>query len=311
MANAARRWLYRPLAAGVAPAALAEEFRSACRRVPPVDPEGRLGSEASWVRFTNRLRELALTGNPAEFLGWDVIEQTMSVGAVDYIDREFEYLRSRPDWRSRWRPIVRESMAGSPRLYLRHPWTSRNLVHSAYHVAQFEEKTGRRPGDYELILEFGGGYGSMCRLCHDAGFRGTYLIFDLPLFSALQAYYLGLVGLRMGGDGVRCVSSLDELKALLSGRDLTNSLFIATWSLCECPVSFRDQFSPFAEGFGGYLMAYQDQYHEVENAPYFRRWRERAPGIRWREWPIEHLPRPRSFYLVGAREERQLGPEKH
>lgn len=300
-ANAARRLLYRPLAAGVDPAALAYEFRAACRSVPSGDPAGRLGSEASWVRFTNRMRELVLTENPAGFLRWDVIEQTMSVGAVSYVDLEFEYLRSLADWGSRWKEAVHESVVGAPKPYYRYPWTSRNLVHSAYHVAQFEEKTGRRLGDYDCIVEFGGGYGSMCRLCHDAGFHGTYVIFDLPLFAALQTYYLRAVGIPVGGEGgVRCVSSVEAMKALLSG-DPAASLFIATWSLCECPVSFRDQFIPLVEAFGGYLLAYQEQYHEVENASYFRRWQVRWPDVQWREWQIEHLPKPRSFYLVGTR----------
>ena len=46
-----------------------------------------------------------------------------------------------------------------------------------------------------VIVEFGGGYGSMCRLLHKLGFSGQYFIYDLPEFVALQRYFLKSIGM--------------------------------------------------------------------------------------------------------------------
>ena len=63
------------------------------------------------------------------------------------------------------------------------------------HLALFEETTGSKIDTLELIFEFGGGYGSMCRLAHNLGFNQAYIIFDLQPFSALQNYYLSSLDL--------------------------------------------------------------------------------------------------------------------
>ena len=52
----------------------------------------------------------------------------------------------------------------------------------------------------DVIVEFGGGYGSMCRLVRKLGFKGRYVIFDLRPILALQKYYLGLHGVEAGYD---------------------------------------------------------------------------------------------------------------
>jgi hypothetical protein len=55
--------------------------------------------------------------------------------------------------------------------------------------------------DTDCIIEFGGGFGSMCRLVHALGFRGQHIIFDLPPVWALQRYYLRLHGIEVDDSG--------------------------------------------------------------------------------------------------------------
>ena len=67
----------------------------------------------------------------------------------------------------------------------------------------------------------------MCRLFHQLGFSGRYVIYDLPQFSALQAFYLGSVGLPLvdadrlaGADrGVRVLSDPVALERALRWAD--------------------------------------------------------------------------------------------
>jgi hypothetical protein len=42
---------------------------------------------------------------------------------------------------------------------------------------------------FDFVIEFGGGYGSLCRLFFNQQFKGQYVLFDLPPFSALQHFF--------------------------------------------------------------------------------------------------------------------------
>jgi len=57
-----------------------------------------------------------------------------------------------------------------------------------------ERMTGHRISDFNFVFEFGGGYGSFARIAHSLGFRGQWIIHDLPELSALQRMYLGQRG---------------------------------------------------------------------------------------------------------------------
>ena len=165
----------------------------------------------------NNLRELVLTDNPREFLRWDVILGTMFVGNEDYVVTELDYLRGKPDWSERWEKAIEEVESGFPIPFKKYPRSSGNLIHQAYHVSQLEEKTGVFLDQIDFICEFGGGYGCMCKLFHNLGFKGKYVIYDFPHFNALQKYFLKTVGITVHTFdkfqsekiGVACVSDVD------------------------------------------------------------------------------------------------------
>ncbi len=265
-------------------------------------------SEAIWLGYVNRLRELVLSGNPREFLRWDVVSKTMFLVHAPYIYRELKYLKRRPDWESRWKPAIKESPVGRPNRCVYHPQSSANLIHHAYHVANFEDRTGIHVNDLDCVCEFGGGYGSMCRLFFNLGFRGRYLILDLPAFSALQRYFLKTVGLPVLSTkmfeetdcGVSCISHADELRQFVSNRSRWNkSLFVATWSISETSIEVRESILPMTSEFEFFLLAYQDRFREVDNTAFFNRWKESNRDVTWHGWQIEHIPG--SSYLVGSR----------
>jgi hypothetical protein len=173
-------------------------------------------------------------------------------------------------------------------------------------VLQFEEKTKVQVQDIDYVFEFGGGYGSMCRLFHNLGFRGRYIIIDLPPFSALQKYYLGTLGLPIRSvtdferskSGIVCVSDIHKLKSILADRiEARNTMFIATWSISETPISIRNSILPLTSGFQSFLLAYQDRFEEVNNVDFFNKWKETINEIAWQSWRIRHIPG--NNYLVG------------
>lgn len=284
------------------------ELRHAFAALPEMDCSGYLPSEAAWRGNMNTLRELVLQENPRAFIRWPVIYQSMFVQAVPYVRKEFRYLRSRADWATRWRNAVRECRAGNPFPCWFYPPSSGNLLHHAYHLAQFEEQMGCAVHEMDVVVEFGGGYGSMCRLLYNMGFRGQYLMFDLAHFSHLQRFFLKasrhpLVGAQDEApavDGIACLSSFDALKVTLqSFAPQARKMFMATWSLSEVPVPLREKVLPLFNSFDTYLIGYQGSFGEVDNVAYFGDWCKSMPHIQWAVKEIRHLPA--DWYLFGNR----------
>jgi hypothetical protein len=289
-----------------------KEFLSSLKatfsQLEEVPTAGVLPSEEIWLRNINRLRELVLTGNPREFLRWDVVAQSMFVSSAPYISTELKYLKAKKEWKTRWLNAIKESSIGHPYPSIHHTASSGNLIHHAYHVAHFEEIAKIDVTEFDFVFEFGGGYGSMCRLFHNLGFRGKYLIFDLPHFSALQTYFLKTCGLNVfslkdfksATPGIICVSDMETLsEALAVSKTLCRKLFLATWSLSESTTALRKTVFDLLPEFGSFLIGYQDQFGEVNNREYFQQLREQFRVLKWQSVPIRHLPG--NSYLIGSR----------
>ncbi len=285
-----------------------EELRESFGNLPDRPTDNCSPSEREWSRNIARLRRLIRSQDPREFLTWDVIERTMFVGDADYLSIELNYLMQHVDWNRMWRQAIREVNGGCPPPYAKYPESSGNLIHHAYHVAQLMDQTSIRVEDLTLVVEFGGGYGSMCRLFQNLGFGGSYVVFDFPEFSALQRFYLKSLGFNIStvnsrgaeSNSIACASNIEELKlAIGSIVDPHEALFIATWSVSEAPISVRNKILPMVADFGAFLIAYQRRFGEVDNVAFFQGWKQMQEKIDWKSWEIEHLPG--NCYLVGRR----------
>jgi hypothetical protein len=229
----------------------------------------------------------------------------MFVDGVDFTKNERNYLLNLTDWKKRWRKLIIEDAFGCPSPSM-HDWlSSDNLIHHAYHFAMFEEATRKGIKSLKFIVEFGGGYGSMCRLAFRMGFSGKYVIFDLPAFSALQKYYLMNLKLNIADsltefqkmkEGIFCVSDLigfSQSLPIYKG----DSLFLATWSLSETPLNTREIILESIDGFESYLITYQEKFGEMDNTAFFNAWKNQKKK-NWYCSPIQHLPK--NYYLIGA-----------
>jgi len=281
---------------------LAQQFRDAL--AIDEDKAAASGASNTWDEFSAELRQYVDDEDPREFLQWPVVRKSMFVSNPRYVAEELRFLKSRPDWNSRWKSGLLESPIGRPRPYPRYPKSSGNLIHHAYSVARFEEFAGIRVDALGLVYEFGGGYGSMTRLFRQLGFAGKYLIQDLPGFSALQNFYLGSLG-YMGPDEstLACVSDFEGLgQKLEEWRDDKPKLFLATWSLSESPLVVRSQVLDALSDFDYLLVAFQHSFEDIDNPQYFRTWQDRFAGqldITIKE--IEHLPG--NSYLFASRKQ--------
>lgn len=285
-------------------AALANELRAKIDALSLPNSEGMSPAQRAWNDNMHTLRAMVESRDPRTFLSWDVVAGTMFVKYAKYSRTEYAYIRQRNDW-ERWKTAIVENKTGNPPRCPFNRSTSCNLVHHAYHVARFEEQTRERAETFDYVFEFGGGYGSMCRLFHNLGFKGRYLILDLPAFSALQEYYLKSIGVPViteelfadGVSGVLCTSDIDTVGRLIGGK---KSLFLATWSISESPLSVREKvLGKIADAFDAYLIAYQPKFEDVDNAQYFGQFRLDHQGYSWVIEAMSHLKN--QTYLFGRR----------
>lgn len=279
------------------------QLRNIFLTLPDADETVSSEAERAWNRNLNCLKYKVINTDAREFLRWDVVRGTMFVGNAKYINDELAYLKANKEWISRWRIAIRESEQGCPPPYYGRMESSSNLIHHAYHLARFEEETGLKINELKNIFEFGGGYGSMCRLVHQLGFKGKYVIFDLPHFSHLQKFYLKSLGLNVkekeGFDdvsGIYCLDELEDIERVRVGG--CDSLFIATWSFSETPISIRERLLAQIELSQSCLIAYQDVFGEVDNVSYFSITPEFKTFPNLLNEKIAHLPGSR--YLFGS-----------
>jgi len=143
----------------------------------------------------------------------------------------------------------------------------------------------------ESVFEFGGGYGSFCRMIHNLGFTGDYIIYDLPEFLQLQKIYLNKV---IGEE--RNILFLDELE-----NKGEVDLFISLWALDESPVELRNRILENVEA-KYFLFAFNNV---QEHLDYFLKWTAKKTSHRWMTYDIPHLPG--NNYLLGARKYERMG----
>jgi hypothetical protein len=261
----------------------------------------------AWSNFSSQMVRNSKTKNISDFLNWDIISSTMFIDNTDYTQDELQEIKSRKNWK-RYKKALREDNFGSPPPNEFYPLSSGNLIHHAYQVASYEEMAGLKISEFDAIIEFGGGYGSMCRLCQRLEFQGNYFIFDLPPFSALQRLFLSACGFfpqKTMSDQQEpiliCSSDLSMAEAWLNQQisQKKKILFIGTWSLSEAPIEVRAPFIDKANDFAGLLIAYQSEFGKVDNVKYFSEFQKKLLEQNENDWRFSEQLLPKMPIEIG------------
>ena len=80
-------------------------------------------------------------------------------------------------------------------------------------------------------------------------------------------------------------------------------MFLASWSISETPVSFRDSILSLVANFNYFLIAYQGQFEDNNNIEFFNDWKNSLKTIKWVNYKIEQIPNTfyrDNFYLIGG-----------
>src|SRR5262249_19041347 len=153
--------------------------------------------------------------------------------------------------------------------------------------------------DFDLVYEFGGGFGGLEVLSRALGFEGTYVIVDLPVVRALQRYYLTLAGAPLvdGSEATALApraarTELAGIEAFACARDraadVERSLFVATWSLSETPHSVRAGILETLSSFSHVLVSFQQSLDAIDNSELFETLVAHGhPDMEWIKLPID------------------------
>lgn len=253
----------------------ASEFRQQMSQLP--EPKTDL-TPPRWEFWRHQLWRLAQVDEVEKFPLWPCVYHTM---LQNHWPNSIRYELSNLEG---WRDEIVAPAIG-PVDYLDDFAYSMNLIHQAYHLQQWERATGRRIEDLSSIVEFGGGYGAMCLLCRRLGFKGRYVIYDLPEFSLLQQWYLSQneVEAEWPKGGKYAPDNVD--------------LFMALYSVSEVEPKFRDAYIIPAKS---YLFLYSGQWEQWNNVEYFQ---QDFPLLghcaNWRHTELSHLPDRNNWYSLG------------
>ena len=132
-------------------------------------------------------------------------------------------------------------------------------LRSNEHYDTYQNITGNTINKFSRIVELGGGCGDFCRFVRDMGFNGEYIIWDLPMVSRIQQVAL---------------ADLDVYYTQHVPRPAPLTLFVATWSLSETPLEFRENLVKKLNP-NNYLICYQHEFGELDNTAYFSEWQGR------------------------------------
>jgi hypothetical protein len=249
-------------------------------------------AELYWKQSQITLAEKLKTGDMDNFLQWSFITEAMF---HELHSQKFTDLKNSRFW-NRWERALKEDRFGNPRPYYMYKESSGNLLHHAHSLWQFAEFLG----DFDTskiknVFEFGGGYGSFCRLLRRIGVSGTYVLYDLPEYIRLQSLFLEKVGLPSFDNWF-----LSEIK----DEHLNCDLFVSMWAISESPIALRDHIFSHVKA-DRYLLIFQRELKEhekfsgINNGAYFQKIVDDHPDFRWLKAEVPYLNG--NFYLFGER----------
>lgn len=242
---------------------------------------------------------------PFNFLRHRVILYTMFVIKGGFwMDEQLKLLESKFD-SNFLKEILRENSFGQPVILSQKYSTSHNSIHNLYHLAKYEKLTGNKLSDFESVVEWGGGYGNLARIYWSLmGEKVTYILVDMPIFAALQWYYLSHI---FGEENVNLVNLTNkDIKKnrfnivslpYINKLKISCDLFISTWGLSESPKETQDFcFSSNLFGAKNFLFAYQNSNMYF---PYAQRLEEYAINAGGKIEEIEFIPgKLKNYYAV-------------
>jgi hypothetical protein len=249
-----------------------------------------------WQGVNAELEKLLKPAPPFDFLKNHLISLNMFVDAGDaWLAGQLSFLEKRVS-RKRLKFLLKEDLAGDPRIVSPTYLTSHNSIHHLYTLLRFAEEIGSDFEKIDTVVEWGGGYGNLAKIFRRLKPTSTYGIIDTPLFSTLQWLYLSTV---LGPDSVNLLRQPDDLIQMgkvnvvplcfVDNIQVHADLFLSMWALSESSSAAQDYVTSQRRWFDAnhLLLAYQDTNQAV---PYASRLGEIASRAGAFTMDFEFLP---------------------
>lgn len=126
--------------------------------------------------------------------------------------------------------------------------------------------------DNEIIFEFGGGTGQMADVLSDLNFKGKHIVYDLPLITVLQRYFVNKRYVKnthilddeelniINGTNYLPCNQINYEKYIMG---LSNINFIATYSLSETDIHTHNKFYEYMIHFSRIYIVYWSGKQEI------------------------------------------------
>ena len=215
--------------------------------------------------------------NPVSFLRQPIISRTVHPNQQDLAQAYLVDMTKDDFARNNILPRLHDVPIGDPYLCETFPSASPMSIQHAWYMLLMQRHLGvfLPNSNIEHVLEFGGGYGNFCRLTCGFGYAGRYVIADLPEMHSIQSYFLKhIYPGRMKDNPIEFRSLGDSHLLPKQGA----SLFMATFSLNETPLSIRAEVEAILRHFDYIFFAYNRAFGNVDNVAYFRDLSERLSG---------------------------------
>lgn len=271
---------------------LLKEFESELMQINPTNNVSDF-----WINALEELKQYINVNSLLNILQSPTIKYTM-IAEPNKIELD-EIIKS--DKSTYFKEIIKEDWIGKPTPYFYYLKSSGNTIHHAYSLLQLYNLYNIDISKLKTIFEFGGGYGNFCKLLIKSNFTGQYVIFDLPLMSSIQKLYLNLskIDSNVSFTNTRHSKSISLINDITQITFNDPELFIALWSLSECPISLRDQILDSNANSKYFLIAYSNEFMGTDNHKYFENFRIKMTTHTWVSYEIQHMKG--HSYLIGKK----------
>lgn len=225
--------------------------------------------------FSNETLRLILNKKLKNFFQYSFIQKMFFVHNRFFLQSYFNEMKITKNWKF-WKNLLVENNVGSPIRFFLNPFTSGNKIFQTYHLKKYKDFSKINLNKYDLIVEFGGGYGNMANTFQKINKKCKFIIFDTPEVNLLQFYYLKRNNIDVSLDyksksNVILLDSITQFNKIIREFKSKKKLFIANWSLSETPLVFRNKFKFIFANFNFQLISFQKHFENINNLSYFNK----------------------------------------
>jgi len=227
-------------------------------------------SSSTWCYFTEHLETYLINGDLDLYL-INNIEPLVFTWPQDSIQNKHQLQILENDKESIFYKTLKINDYG-PRGICLYKNTQLDRVQQVWSIYNLVNKLNLSLNSDEIIFEFGAGTGQMADVLSELNFTGRHVIYDLPLMTVLQKYFIDKRSIKnkyvLDDDHLNIIKGTNFLpcnqihseKHLL---ELPNINFIATYSLTETDIDTHNKFREYMVKFSRIYIVYWPGRNEI------------------------------------------------